>query len=569
MDTLAQIILLLAVAVAIMIAIRRLQVPTSIGYLLVGLILGPHTIGPTVQVGEFKVLAEFGVVFLLFSIGLNYSLPQLHAMRHQILGLGTAQVVLTTLVVAVLLWLAGVSAVVAFVVGAVFAQSSSTIIGRQLAEQGEDGSAHGRLGLAISVFQDVTAVPFLILIPVLNSANGMDGLAGELGWAMAKAVLAFAFVFYAARWALRAFFNSVAEHRSPELFTLTVLLVVLAAAWTTSSLGLSLAFGAFLAGMMLGESGFRHQVESSIRPFRDVLLGLFFIGIGMLIEPASMPSIWHWAVMGALLLLLTKILIVVAIVRLSGMDTLASWRTALLLAVGGEFGFALLAIALDAGVVAQETGQIVLNAVLLSMIGGILLIRYNEQIAMRLPRRAAAAFSPPAQIAGLPQPKVLIGGYGRVGHTIAVLLKSSGVDFVAFDSDPKRVQQGQLDGHQVLYGDIADPELLTAVHAERASLAIVCVDSHQIALRAVAALRLHCPRVPVIARARDLESSSALVAAGAMQAYPEAIESSLRLGATALRVLRVPTVDIDQMLQDIRDSDYQPLADDGVKGNSA
>ena len=337
MDHLLQIILLLGVAVAIMVIFHRLHVPSSLGYLLVGLILGPHTVGPTVHVPEFKVLAEFGVVFLLFSIGLNYSLPQLHAMRHRILGLGTAQVALTTAVVTMLLWLAGLSPVVAFVIGAVFAQSSSTIIGRQLAEQGEDATPHGRLGLAISVFQDVTAVPFLILIPVLGTASGIDTLAGELGWAMAKAALAFALVFYAARWALRPLFHLVAENRSAELFTLTALLVALAAAWTTNSLGLSLVFGAFLVGMMLGETEFRHQVESSIRPFRDVLLGLFFVGIGMLIEPAALPKIWHWALLGALLLLLSKIIVVVLIVRRSGMDALAAGRYAMLRAVGGEF----------------------------------------------------------------------------------------------------------------------------------------------------------------------------------------------------------------------------------------
>ena len=565
MDHLIQIILLLGVTVAIMVAFQRLHIPSSLGYLLVGLILGPHTAGPTVHVPEFKVLAEFGVVFLLFSIGLNYSLPQLHAMRHQILGLGTAQVALTTAAVATLLWLAGLSPAVAFVIGAVFAQSSSTIIGRQLAEQGEDTSRHGRLGLAISVFQDVTAVPFLILIPVLGAATGMNALAGELGMAMAKAVLAFALVFYAVRWALRPLFHMVAERRSAELFTLTVLLVVLAAAWTTSSLGLSLAFGAFLAGMMLGETEFRHQVESSIRPFRDVLLGLFFVGIGMLFDPATLPRIWHWALLGAFLLLFSKIVVVAVIVRRSGIDALVAWRTALLLAVGGEFGFALLAIALDAHVIDQEIGQIVLTAVLLSMIAGVLLIRYNQTIATGLARPDAKAPPLAEQLAGLPAPRVLIGGYGRVGHTIAVLLKSSGVDFVAFDTDPKRVQQGQADGHAVLYGDVADPELLAAARAERASLAIVTVDSHVIALRAIAALRRHCPQLPVIARARDLEASSALVNAGAIHAYPEAIESSLRLGATALRMLRIPTVDIDLMLQDIRDWDYQPVIETPVE----
>lgn len=565
MDHLAQIVLLLAVSVLVMVTFQRLHIPSSLGYLLVGLILGPHTAGPTVHVAEFRILAEFGVVFLLFSIGLNYSLPQLHAMRHQILGLGTAQVVLTTALVTGLLWLAGLDAAVAFVIGAVFAQSSSTIIGRQLAEQGEETAPHGRLGLAISVFQDVTAVPFLILIPVLGASTQVHLLAAEVGWALTKAVLAFGLIFYAVRWAMRPLFHRVAERRSAELFTLTVLLVVLAAAWTSNSLGLSLAFGAFLAGMMLGETEFRHQVESSIRPFRDVLLGLFFVGIGMLIDPAALLRIWHWALLGALLLLLSKIAVVILIVRRSGMDALVSWRTALVLAVGGEFGFALLAIALQSQVVPQELGQTVLMAVLFSMIAGVLLIRGNRAIAVRLAPSTAEVPGVAERVAGLPEPQVLIGGYGRVGHTIAVLLKSSGVDFVAFDTDPKRVQQGLADGHDVRYGDITDVELLAAARAERAGLAVITVDSHSVALRAVAALRRHGPQVPVIARARDLEASSALLQAGASHAYPETIESSLRLGATALRILRVPTADIDRMLQDIRDLDYQDVIEPPVK----
>ena len=290
-----------------------------------------------------------------------------------------------------------------------------------------------------------------------------------------------------------------------------------------------------------------------------MLLGLFFVGIGMLIEPAVLPRIWHWALLGALLLLLSKILVVVLIVRRSGMESVAAWQTALLLAVGGEFGFALLAIALDASVLDPQAGQIVLNAVLFSLIGGVLLIRYNQAIASRLARPSGELPPLTEQLAGLPAPRVLIGGYGRVGHTIAVLLKSSGVDFVAFDTDPKRVEQGRSDGHAVLYGDIADPELLSAARAEQAGLAIITVDSHAVALRAVASLRQHCPQLPVIARARDLQASSALITAGAIHAYPEAIESSLRLGAIALRMLQVPTVDIDQMLQDIRDWDYQPV----------
>lgn len=565
MDHLAQIILLLAIAVAVVVTFQRLRIPSSLGYLLVGVILGPYTVGPTVHVPEFKALGEFGVVFLLFSIGLNYSLPQLHAMRHQVLGLGTAQVVLTTIVVAVLLWLGGMAPAPAFVIGAVFAQSSSTIIGRQLAEQGEDNTPHGRLGLAMSVFQDVTAVPFLIVIPVLGTVSGMATLAGDLGWASVKAVAAFALVFYVGRWCLRPLFRLISARHSAELFTLTVLLVALAAAWTTSMLGLSLAFGAFLAGMMLGETEFRHQVESSIRPFRDVLLGLFFVGIGMLIDPGSLPRIWHWALLATLLLLLSKILVVAPIVRHSGMGKAESWRTALLLAVGGEFGFALLAIALEAQVIDSDLGQIALTAVLFSMVAGALLIRYNGALANRLAGPTTETVKLPQGLSGLQPPQVLIGGYGRVGHTIAVLLKSSGISFVALDTDPKRVQQGRNDGHPVIYGDIADPELLAAARAELASLAIITVDTHDIALRAVAALRRYCPTVPVIARARDLSTSAALMEAGAGHAYPETIEASLRLGAMALRMLHVPTTNIDLTLESIRDWDYAPVIEKPVK----
>ncbi|MDL1951880.1 sodium:proton exchanger, partial [Acidobacteria bacterium ACD] len=250
MAHLAQILLLLSVTIGVVVGFQRLHVPTSLGYLLVGVILGPHTIGPTVSVPEFETLAEFGVVFLLFTIGLNFSLPQLQVLRHQVLGPGTAQVALTTLLVGTLLWAGGLPGAPAFVFGAVFAQSSTTVIASLLTEQGEESSQHGRLGLAMSVFQDVTAVPFLVMIPVLGTSVAAGALAGALGWALAKASLAFVLVFVAGRWLLRPLFHLVSERRSVEMFTLAVLLVALLAAWTTNSLGLSLAFGGFLAGMM-------------------------------------------------------------------------------------------------------------------------------------------------------------------------------------------------------------------------------------------------------------------------------------------------------------------------------
>jgi CPA2 family monovalent cation:H+ antiporter-2 len=395
---------------------------------------------------------------------------------------------------------------------------------------------------------------------VLSLATSAEELVSALGWAIVKALAAFAVVVFAGRWLLRPLFRLVTWRRSAEVFTLTVLLVALLAAWTTNSLGLSLAFGAFLAGMMFGETEFRHQVESSIRPFRDVLLGLFFVGIGMLIDPVAILSIWHWAVLGAVLILASKTLLVAAMVRRSGIDGLAAWRTGLLLAVGGEFGFALLAIALSATVIDAQVGQIALTSVLFSMIAGAFLIRFNHAIARRLPgagRRETETMAD--KLPDTAEPQVVIGGYGRVGHTIAVLLHSSGVPFLAFDTDPRRVAQGRADGHPVVYGDISDPELLAAVRVDHAALVVITVNQTAQALRTVTFLRSHCPQVPIIARARDLESSSQLLDAGATHAYPESIEASLRLGAMALQMLSVPGSDIDQVVQEVRDWNYQPV----------
>ena len=559
MSYLAQILILLAMATAVVVAFQRLHIPTSLGYLLVGVILGPHTLGPTVSIPAIGTLAEFGVVFLLFTIGLNFSLPQLQTLRHQVFGLGTGQVVFTTLLVGVIVWLTGQPVAVAFVFGAVFAQSSTTIIASLLKERGEENTQHGRLGLAMSVFQDVTAVPFLVVIPVLGTSVAAGVLAATLGWAIAKAVFAFVLVFIVGRWLLRPLFHSISERRSLEVFTLAVLLIALLAAWTTSSLGLSLALGGCLAGMMLGETEFRHQVESSIRPFRDVLLGLFFIGIGMRFDPGAIPPIWHWALLGALLILASKTLIVAAMVRRSGVYAPVAWRTGLLLSVGGEFGLALIAIASDSNVIGMPLGQIAITSVLLAMVGGAVLIRFNGAIASRLVRAPRAEAPTRPELPETLEQQVVIGGYGRVGHTVAVLLHSHGIPFLAFDTDPNRVAQGRADGHRVYFGDISDSGLLAAIHVERASLVIFATDGSTTALRALAYLHRSCPQVPVVARARDLATSAQLLQAGAVHAYPETIEASLRLGATALQILRVPAAEIDQIIQSVRDRGYRPV----------
>ena len=561
---LVQLLLLLGAAVGAVTAFHRLNIPPVLGYLLVGVVLGPYTPGPVLEGNQLWLLAEYGIVFLLFTIGLSYSLPQLQALRHTVLVLGTAQVVLTTAVVGLLAWLAGLSPAVSFVVGAVFAQSSTTVISRQLTEQNEEHTAHGRLAVAMSVFQDVTTVPLIVIIPVLGQTTDAGALAASLGGAVAKAALAFFIVFFAGRALLRPFFHAIAARRSSELFTLAAIFVSLAAASITSNFGLSMAFGAFLAGMMLGETEFRHQIESAIRPFRDALLGLFFIGIGMLFQLSALPDIWHLALAGAVVLLVVKTLIVAPIVRWSGVDPVTAWRSALVLAVGGEFGFALLAIAHTGGVIGGRAEQAVLTAVLLSMVLAPFLIRYNRAIAMWVTGRKEEGDQPvlpavdPAVVTAL-KDHVIICGYGRVGHAVAALLANKGVPFVAYDGDLARVAQGRAVGHLVLYGDVSDPGLFAAGHAERAALVVVTINHTATAVRIVSLLRSEYPHLPIIARAWDLEGSSRLLDAGATEAYPEAIEASLRLGAAALEMIGASPEHVDRLVQSVRDVDYEPV----------
>lgn len=562
MDKLTQILLLLGVAVAIVVLFQRLRIPSSLGYLLVGVILGPHTIGPVVDVPQIEGLAEFGIVFLLFTIGLNFSLPQLHALRHQVLGLGTGQVVLTTIVVGIAAWLAGIPAAAAFVIGAVFAQSSTTIIGKQLAEQNEENSRHGRLGLAMSVFQDVTAVPFVVVIPVLGVAGGADAIGFALAWALAKAVAAFGLVFFVGRWLLRPLFHIVAARRSAEVFTLTVLLVALLAAATTKQLGLSLAFGAFLAGMMLGETEFRHQVESTIRPFRDVLLGLFFIGIGMLFDPTAIPQVWHWALLGAVILLASKFLLVGVMVQKAGIDPLTAWRTGLLLAVGGEFGFALLSIALSSEVIDVRLGQIALTAVLFSMIVGPFIIRSNHAIALRfVPRRPSTEPGSEApqltpEAAAHLHNHVIICGYGRIGQSVAHFLQEEAIPYIALDLDSVRVREAHTAGEPVYYGDATERDILEALGLERARLVVISHDDVSAALKVLGHLRSVRPNLPVMVRTRDESQVEELQNAGALEVVPETLEAGLMIASQALLLLDVPLSRVMRRIQEQRSGRY-------------
>ncbi|KGM12872.1 cation:proton antiporter domain-containing protein [Cellulomonas bogoriensis] len=563
MDLLPQILLMLGLAVVATVVLHRLHVPSTIGYLLVGVLLGPGTIGPVIDRDDIEALAEFGIVFLLFTIGLSFSLPELRSLRRQVPLLGTGQVVLSTAVVMGIAWLGGLGPAAAFVVGAVFAQSSTTIISRQLTEQGEENSRPGRLGVAMSVFQDVTAVPFLVIIPVLGTTTGAVALGAELGTALGLAALAVLVVFVLGRRLLGPLFRFVARRHSAELFTLTVLLVVLASAWTTSALGLSLAFGAFLAGMTLGETEFRHQVESSIRPFRDVLLGLFFIAIGMLFDPSVFPGIWHWALLGAVGLVAVKVVLVAVLAHAFGLDRQAAARTGLLLGVGGEFGLALLAIALTSGAIDSTLNQVGLTAVLLSMVMGTFLIRFNRPLASMItgatPRtrrdrdEGELSLPAPVDLSG----HVVVCGFGRIGQGVVGFLRAEGQPYVAVDLDAERVRVARAAGEPVFFADAGQPDVLDALGVARARLVVVAHDDVSSALTLLAHLRTVRPDLPVMVRTRDETHVQALRAAGAFEVVPETLEAGLAMASQVLVQLDVPVARVVRHVQEQRTGRYR------------
>jgi monovalent cation:H+ antiporter-2, CPA2 family len=549
-------LLLAVLAVALF---RRLTLPAIVGYLLVGTIFGPHALGLFSDLEEFQLIGQLGVVFLLFTIGLEFSFAEINAMRRTLLPLGLGQVVLTAAGVAAMAGLAGFDAAAAFAVGAVLAQSSTSIIGKQLVEQGEDTGSHGRLAMGLSVFQDVTAIPFVIAIPAL-AVGGMVWV-GEMGRVLAIALVMTAILWGSGRWLLRPIFHSISKTRSLELFTLTGVTVAVGAAWVTEQAGLSLALGGFLAGMVLGETEFQHQVEAAIRPFRDILLGLFFITIGMQLQLVALPSILHWVVPLALGSMVFKAALVWGLCRLAKVGNHQALRTGLILAVGGEFGFALLALALNVGLLTMEQEQVLLGTVLLSMLVTPFLIRYNLAIADWL---APLPPAPPGRREGAILPSgqhnhVVLCGYGRVGQNIAQFLGEENIPFMAFDLDVERIREASAAGHPVYYGDARDPALLETVAVGTARLVVVSYGDLPAAVRTVEHIRSINRQVPVLVRCRDENHLERLKAAGATETISETLEASLMLVSHALYLSGVPLSRILRRMGEVRTGRYRLL----------
>lgn len=562
-SALQEILILLAAAVIAVAVFRRFKLPPILGYLFVGMLVGPHGLQWIPDTQDTRFLAEFGVVFLLFTIGLEFSLPKLLAMKSAVLGLGGAQVILSTMLAGGVAWALGVPWEGALIVGGIMALSSTAIVIKQLTEQLEINSRHGHNAVGVLLFQDLAVIPFLILIPILASGGG-DWNVTPFLLAMFKGAGIFVVMLALGHWLLRPLFREIAAARSAELFVLTVLLVSLTAAWATHLAGLSLALGGFVAGAMLGETEFRHQVEADIRPFRDVLLGLFFITIGMLLNLAELITLWPWVLLTLSGFIVVKSALIWLLCRSFQYESGVALRTALVLAQGGEFGFALLALAMGADLIDYQTGQVVLGATLLSMALAPFLIRYNGYAAKYLftksyvRNRERLEGDIKRETRSL-RDHVVICGYGRIGQNVGHFLEHEGFAYAALDLDPHRVREARAAGETVFYGDATHPEILHAAGIDRARALVISFDDAHAALKLLSRIREEFPELPILVRSRDDSVLEQLQELGATEVVPETLEGSLMLASHLLYLLDVPVSTIVRRVRDVRADRYRLL----------
>ena len=555
---LQSVLVLLATAVLVVVVFRSLRLPPLLGYLIVGVAIGPHALAWIPDTVAVRQLAEIGVVFLMFSIGLEFSLPKLVTMRRIVFGLGAAQVVLTLLLALAAAVALGVEWRAGLVLGGVLAMSSTAILTKLLAERLELGSSHGRQIIGILLAQDLAVVPLLILNPAL--AAGAETLAVDLGFAFAKAAAVLALLLFLGQRLMRGWFHIVARQKSAELFVLNVLLITLGLAYATELAGLSLALGAFLAGALISETEYRFQVEVDIRPFRDVLLGLFFVTIGMMLDLQGVIGQAHWILLLLATLLVLKASVIVGLSFAFGADFMVALRVGLALAACGEFGFVLLAQSHGLGLVADELMQPVLAAMLLSMMATPLLVEHSERVARGWVRsdwmhRAMQLHSIAVQSMAAEQ-HVVICGYGRSGQNLARLLEQESIPFIALDVDPQRIREAAAAGESVVFGDAARREVLVAAGLLRAKALAITYSDTASALRILGHVRELRPELPVVVRTLDDSDIDRLKEAGAAEVVAEIMEGSLILASTALMLLGVPLNRVLARIRETREQRY-------------
>jgi CPA2 family monovalent cation:H+ antiporter-2 len=556
--TLESVLILLGSAVIVVVLFRSLHLPPLLGYLLVGIAVGPFALAWIPDTEEGRNLGEFGVVFLMFSIGLEFSLAKLFQLRRAVFGLGLTQVLVTLAGVLALAAAAGAPWQAALALGGAIAMSSTAIVLRVLAERMQLETPHGRDILGVLLFQDLAVVPLLILIPAI--ADGSGELVQRLAVALAKGGAVLVVVLFLGQKLMRVWFHVVARRRSHELFILNVLLITLGLAWLTERAGLSLALGAFLAGMLIAETEYRHQVEEDIRPFREVLLGLFFVTIGMRLDLGTVAANLAVTLAFTALLVTFKFALVAGLARAFGASPGAALRSGLALAQAGEFSLVLVVQAQSLALLDRDVTQLVVAAMLLSMFAAPFLIQASDKLALRWSStewmlRSIALHRVAAQSLATER-HVIVCGYGRTGQRLAHLLEQEKIDIIALDTDPERVRGADAAGERVVYGDASRHETLVAAGIARASALVITFADTDLALRILHHVRALNPSLPVIVRTLDDANLDRLIAAGASEVVPETFESSLMLASHALVLLGIPLRRVVRRIREVREGRY-------------
>ena len=558
-DSLTSVLLLLTSSVLAVALFRALRLPAMLAYFMVGILFGPFAFNLLPSTESSRHVAEFGIVFLMFSIGLEFSLPKLYAMRKTLFGLGGAQVLITLFVTMLLSWLAGFSLPTAFVVGGALTMSSTAIVSKILIERVDLNSRHGRLSIGILLFQDLAVIPILVLIPALGAQTG--NLATTLGLSFIKSAVLLFILFKFGKNMINFWFSLVAKQRSRELFVMNVLMVTLLLAAVTKIAGLSYALGAFIAGMLISETRYRYQVESDIAPFRDILLGLFFISVGMLLDFNYMLQ--NIGLVLALLVgfVLFKAVVVAVLVRAFGFELGVGIRTGIVLAQAGEFSFVILALGLQQNLIGGSALQLVLAASLLSMVFAAIIIPYNGKIARKLVKSYTRNSSQVVEaLDGVSKDlknHVIICGYGRSGQYLGRFLKEESIPFIALDIDPTRVHDAAAAGEHVMYGDAGRRIVLEAAGGARAKALIVSYSDMRASMKVLHVAQEAYPNLPVIVRTYDETNMDEFRAAGATEVVPEVLEGSLMLASHALVLLGVPLNRVVKRIRSFREERYK------------
>ena len=554
--TFTSLLLLLGVAVVLVWAFRRIKLPAILAYLCAGIIAGPHVMGWISDPDEYHLIAELGIVLLLFSLGLEFSLPKMIAMRRLVFGLGAAQVLGSLLIFLVFGFLLLGNWPAALAIAGALALSSTAVVIKQLSESSQTATRRGQVSVAILLFQDIAVVPLLIIIPLL--AGGGDGsIAYSLLMALVKGAAVIAVLMAVGKWVLPYAFREIANQRTDELFVLATLLVALVAGGLTHAFGLSMALGAFLAGMMLGESKYKHQLEADIRPFRDILMGLFFTTVGMQLALTTFIQSLHWVLLIILGMTAVKLVLIRYVAKALGERDRDAWGSAISLFQMGEFGFVIVSLAGTYNLLTDQVSSILIGVGVFSMAVTPIVIQKLQPLVSLLIREPTEEpdIAQKVENSGREQ-QVLICGFGRVGQTISRFLDAEGIRHIAVDNDPMRVQEAVAGGAPVYFGDSAKRDILRAVGAAQVPLIIISFSDDPRAIDVLKGIRSMNEKAFVIVRSRDDLNLDKLTDAGASQVVPDTLEASLMLISHVLSHSGIPIRRILSRLEQERRNHY-------------